>query len=86
MARTKVGDTIISANWLNICHGTFAASVAGCREIHLERLHVMWRAVIVGHRCACHFEIITSEEEEQRIAGETDDIRYEDKLDSAFRL
>jgi len=36
MAGTKIGQSIVSTNWLHICHVALTPKIACCCQIHLE--------------------------------------------------
>lgn len=84
MTRTEISQAIVATNRFNIGHMTLAAGVASCCEIYLEGFHILWRVVVVRDRCARHFDVITTEEEQERVARETNDIRDEHELNCAF--
>lgn len=61
-----------------------AAEVAGGRQVHLERLHVLRRVVVVRNGRSGHFDVVTAEEEQKRVAREANDVGHEDELHSTF--
>lgn len=88
MTRTKVRQPVVAADRFHVKHVTFAAKVARRRQVHLERLHVVLRrrAVVVRYRRASHFEILTTQEEQQPVTGQTDQVGDKHKLDGPLRL
>lgn len=83
MTWTEICQAVVAANRLNVNRRTLAASIAGCREVHLKRLKVRG-VVVVGNRRSGHLHVITAEEEQECVARETNDVGHENKLHSAL--
>lgn len=86
MARTKVGQPVITANRLDVVHVALATEITGRRQVNLERLDIMWRAVVVRYCRAGHFQIFAAQKEQQPVARQTDKVRNEHELHGALRF
>lgn len=87
MTRTEIGQTIVATHRFHITCQTFAAKVAGCRQVHLERFQsAVLGVIIIGDGGSGHFEIIATQKEQQSIASQAHNVGDQNECYSPLGL
>lgn len=74
MTRAEICETVVAANWFDVGHGALATKVASGSEIDLKWFVGQCAAVVIRYSCPSHLDVVTTEEKQQTVAQQTNDI------------